>query len=384
MFFDSAQGLAVGQVYRWPMTGGGQAASEHYATPNVAEVDGELRVAAPVRREQKLVGWVGVGRRLATVTQGVSEARWRLGWSLGLVAAGMVAAGWWIASRLTRSLERLTDYVRAQRDGRDLAPPVSRAAEVVALGRAFEEMRVALEGKAYVERYTQTLAHEIKSPLSSIRGAAELLAENPPEPDRARFVANLRAESDRLQHLVDRLLELAALESRRADRVRADVDLAAVVRTVQTAAAGGTEVRRITLRVSGADGVWLRGDKFLLEQCVGNLVQNAVEFSPGGGVVAVTLRRDGARAILTVEDNGPGIPDYALAKVFDRFYSLPRPDTGRKSSGLGLSIAREVARLHGGTVELANRAEGGARAVLTLPLNAENSRANETGSAAAG
>src|SRR4051812_42636752 len=126
----------------------------------------------------------------------------------------MVAAGWWISTGLTHSLERLTDYAIAVGEGKRASPPVSRANEVAALARPFEDMRLALEGKAYVERYTQALAHEFKAPLASIRGAAELLAENPPEPDRARFLANVRAESDRMQRLVDPLLELAALEAR--------------------------------------------------------------------------------------------------------------------------------------------------------------------------
>ena len=93
VLFDSAHGREVGQVYSWPMRGGGRAASENYSISNVAEVDGELRVAAPVRREKELVGWVGVGRPLASVTEGVSEARRRLAWSLGMVAAVMVAGG---------------------------------------------------------------------------------------------------------------------------------------------------------------------------------------------------------------------------------------------------------------------------------------------------
>jgi two-component system sensor histidine kinase CreC len=83
--------------------------------------------------------------------------------------------------------------------------------------------------------------------------------------------------------------------------------------------------------------------------------------------VAVTLRATPGLLEIAVEDSGPGVPDYALARVFERFYSLPRPDTGRKSSGLGLSIVREIARLHGGEAELANRPGGGARATLTVP-----------------
>ncbi len=367
VIFDSARGRDVGRQYAWPMRGGGPAASENYSVNNVAEVDGELRVAVPVRFEGQVVGWVGVGRPLATVAQGVSAARWRLGWSLGAVAAVMVAAGWWIASRLTHSLERLTEYVNAVRDGRVVTLPGSRAAEVSTLGRAFEEMRIALEGKAYVERYTQTLAHEIKAPLSAIRGAAELLAENPPEPERGRFIANLQSEAARLQNLVERLLELAALETRRPGSARGDVELAEVVRAVRNSVEAVAQARQVGLTVAVATGARLQGEKFLLEQCVGNLVRNALEFSPSGGKVTIALRAGAGGAEIVIEDDGPGIPDYALPKIFDRFYSLPRPDTGRKSSGLGLSIAREVARLHGGNVALGNRAEGGARAVLTLP-----------------
>lgn len=372
--FDSAHSRDVGKIYGWPMRGGGRVASENYTVSNVAEVDGELRVATPVRRDRELVGWVGVGRPLATVTRGVSEARAALLWSLGSIAAVMVAAGWWISTRLTHSLERLTEYALAVRDGRPVSPPASRAHEVAALGRAFEEMRAALEGKAYVERYTQALAHEFKAPLSSIRGAAELLAENPPEPDRGRFIANLRAESDRLQLIVDRLLDLAALESRRAGSAIIEVDLAGALREVHDAALAAATARRIRISLEAPAVLHVRGEKFLLVQSMSNLVQNALDFTPPGGAVVLALRVEGARAVITVADSGSGVPDYALDKIFDRFYSLPRPDTGRKSSGLGLSIVREIARLHRGEVALTNRAEGGACAVLSLPVFTPNSR----------
>jgi two-component system sensor histidine kinase CreC len=371
VLFDSARGRDVGQVYSWPLRGGGRTASEDYTLSNVAEVNGELRVAAPVRRGTELVGWVGVGRALSTVAEGVRSARRSLGWSLGLIAGGMVAAGWWIASRLTHSLERLTSYALAVRDGRPVAPPASRAKEVSALARAFEEMRVALEGKAYVEHYTQALAHELKAPLTSIRGAAELLAENPPEAERARFVTNLRAESERLQHLVDRLLKLAALESRRTGTAMTEVAVAEILQAVRSAAQAVAVARSVALTFEVPAEVRVRGERFLLEQCLGNLVQNALEFTPAGGTVRVQARPENGTVIIVVEDTGSGVPDYALAKVFDRFYSLPRPDTGRKSSGLGLSIAREVARLHGGAVMLENRSEGGARATLVLPAAAD-------------
>ncbi|MDO8540250.1 MAG: two-component system sensor histidine kinase CreC [Opitutaceae bacterium] len=366
--FDSAAGRDVGQVYEWPMRGGGRIASENYSVPNVAIVDGELRVRASVRRGGELIGWVGVGRPLATATEGISRARTELLWSAGGIALVMTAAGWWIASRLTRSLERLTDYAVAVRDGRRANPPASRAKEIAALTRAFEEMRAALEGKAYVERYTQALAHEFKAPLSSIRGAAELLGEDMPREERARFIANLRAESERMQLLVDRLLELAALEARHGRVEFAPVNLREIAAEVVAAAMGAATQRQVELVVAPGAQTCIRGEKFLLTQALGNLVQNALEHTPAGGTVTVQVTTTARCAAFVVEDTGAGIPAFALERVFDRFYSLPRPDTGRKSSGLGLSIVREIAHLHGGEARLENRETGGVRAVVEFPL----------------
>lgn len=369
VLFDSQGGRDVGQFYRWTMTGGGQAASEHYSMQNVAIVGNELRVSAQVRVGGEVVGLVGVGRPIATVAEGVSHARWRLA-AIGLGVAGvMLVAGWWLAQRLTHSLERLTAHAQAVRDGRPSTPPLSRAMEISALARAFEEMRGALEGKAHVERYTQALAHEFKAPLSAIRGAAELLAENPPAADRARFVANLCAESDRLRLIVDRLLELAALEARRVGTALTEVDLRQVVQEIHDGAQATASVRQIALIWTPAGPVVrVRGEEFLLRQAVGNLVQNALEFTPAAGTVSLAVDVVGRCAVVTVADTGPGVPDYAFEMIFERFYSLPRPDTGRKSSGLGLSIVREIARLHRGEVTLENQPAGGARARLTLPL----------------
>ena len=230
--FDAAA-RDVGQTYGRTMYGGGKIASENYSVPNVAVVGNELRVFAPVRFNQELLGWVGVGRPLATVAEGISHARWRLVWMAGGIALLMMAAGWWIAARLTRSLERLTVYAQEVRDGRTAAPPASRATEIAALAQAFEEMRDALEGRQHVERYTQTLAHEVKAPLAAIRGAAELRDENMPAEQRAKFFGNIRSESARIQRIIERLLELSSLEARKELR---QTEMLPVARLAQEAA----------------------------------------------------------------------------------------------------------------------------------------------------
>ena len=365
VLFD-AGGRDVGQVYQWTMIGGGRTASENYSVVNVAEVGNELRVVAPVRRGGELVGWVGVGRPLASVADGVRAARWRLVTYAGTIALVMTVAGWWIAARLTRSLERLTAHAREVRDGRPSVAPASRAREIAELSRAFEEMRDALEGRQHVERYTQALAHEVKAPLAAIRGAAELLDENMPVEQRQKFLGNIRTESARIQRIIDRLLELSSLEARKQLRRTESVAAAALAREAADVVRPAGAARGVTITVDGPDEVTVRGEAVLLREALVNLLQNAVDFSPAGGKIFLGMRREAKRVTFTVDDAGPGVPDYALPKVFERFYSLPRPGTERKSTGLGLALVREIAHLHGGEATLANRPEGGARAEFSV------------------
>ncbi len=367
VLFDSA-GRDVGQKYVWTMTGGGRAASENYTVVNVAEVGNELRVVAPVRHQKEWVGWVGVGRPLASVADGVSAARWRLVGYAGVIGLVMIVAGWWIAARLTHSLERLTEYARNVRDGRPAAPPQSRAKEIAELSLAFEEMRDALEGRQHVERYTQTLAHEVKAPLAAIRGAAELLDENMPAEQRQKFLANIRTESARIQRIIERLLELSSLEARKELRQTETFSVAQLATDATDVVRPACAAKGVTLSLRAGADAKVRGEGVLLREALVNLLQNAFEFSPTGGEVGLGWTVDGGRVVFAVDDAGPGVPDYALPRVFDRFYSLPRPGTERKSTGLGLALVREIAHLHGGEATLANRPEGGARATFCVPL----------------
>ncbi len=366
VLFDSG-GHDVGQTYHWNMIGGGRLASENYSVANVAEVGNELRVVAPVRRAGELVGWVGVGRPLASVADGVRAARWRLVSYAGIIAFAMTIAGWWIAARLTRSLERLTDHAREVRDGRPSVAPSSRAKEIAELSRAFEEMRDALEGRQHVERYTQTLAHEVKAPLAAIRGAAELLDEDMPREQQRKFLGNIRAESARIQRIIDRLLELSSLEARKALRQTETIAASRLATEAADVVRPAGAARDITFAVEGGEAATVRGEVVLLREALVNLLQNALEFSPAGAGITLKVTAEPGRVVFAVEDAGSGVPDYALPKVFERFYSLPRPGTERKSTGLGLALVREIAHLHGGEATLENRAEGGARAVFRIP-----------------
>ena len=217
--------------------------------------------------------------------------------------------------------------------------------------------------------YVQTLTHEVKSPLSAIRGAAELLQEpSMPPSERQKFLANITRETQRIQEMVDRMLELTALESRRMLEHVEPVALRPRLEDVGAAAADAGAARQVRVVLDVQDEAVVDGDPFLLRRAVSNLLDNALDFSPAGAEVRVVLKRRARGAVVEVADQGPGIPEYAQDKVFEKFYSLARPHSRKKSTGLGLSFVREIASLHQGRIELVNAPKGGALARLALPL----------------
>jgi two-component system, OmpR family, sensor histidine kinase CreC len=330
-----------------------------------------MYVAAPLRRDGQIVGAVSVGKPARSFGQFVEAAR-RKTMIIGATSVAAVALLVAILSVwLVRPFGLLADYVRYVRAQRGFSLPRLGRRALGTLGAAYDEMRDALAGRSYVADYVQTLTHELKSPLSAIRGAAELLHEREmPAADRERFVANIERETTRIQELVDRMMELAALESRRALERTEPVALRALLEECVASAASAGAPRGVAVSLApGADAA-TDGDPLLLRRAVGNLLDNALDFSPPGGAIELALQVTGRQVHVSVRDHGPGIPDYADHKVFEKFYSLARPGTQRKSTGLGLPFVREIVALHHGRVTLRNAEGDGAVATLTLPLRA--------------
>ncbi|MET0755518.1 MAG: ATP-binding protein, partial [Pseudoxanthomonas sp.] len=260
-------------------------------------------------------------------------------------------------------------YAQAVSAGERAPPLPARRDEIGDLGRAVETMRRKLEGKAYVEQYVQSLTHEMKSPLAAIRGAAELLQEPLPEADRQRFARHIRTQEQRLTETIDKLLALAEVEQHGWLRKIGPVNVAGLLEQVAEDVAAKLAMAELTLSIDVHDAqAQVQGDAYLLRQAVSNLLDNAIAFSPAGGTISLASSVDAGWIEIRVTDQGPGIPDYAQERVFERFYSLARPSTGLRSSGLGLPFVGEVARLHGGEASLRNLDAGGALATLRLPL----------------
>lgn len=369
VLLDSS-GQALGKDYsRWNdvyLTLRGQYGARSTRSDPDDESTSVMHVAAPIMDNGQVIGVVTVAKPNSSLQPYIDRSEQRLlTLGLGLIVLGLLvgaALSWWLA----RSLRRLTRYAQAVSEGERAALPHYKGGELLQLATAVERMRTQLEGKAYVERYVHTLTHELKSPLAAIRGASELLQGPMPDEQRARFASNIERESERLQHMIERLLNLARVEQMQALEDEQQVPLAALVDELLHGYAARIDSAGLQIRQQVTGGVLLLCDPFLLRQALANLVDNALDFTPAGGALSFELMHEGDRVALSLFNQGEAIPDYAIERVSERFYSLPRPGTGRKSTGLGLNFVEEVMQLHGGALAVDN-VEGGVRVRLWLP-----------------
>jgi two-component system sensor histidine kinase CreC len=371
VLFDSDNRETIGQDFSmWrdvKLTLEGQYGARVRRDPENPDAPAALFVAAPVRVRGDIAGVLTVIKPTTNIAAFVAAARPRI-FRIGAIAvAGSIILGLVVSMWVNGQVRRLTRYADDVRAGRRVPFPKLARTELKTMGIAFEKMREALTGRVYVEQYVEALTHEIKSPISAIRGAAEIMEDPalPPE-QRARFLANIQNETRRIQELVDRMLKLTELEAKRALGSRVPVALAPLVRTILDGAEPALAKKRLHVDVDIAAGISISGDPDLLHLAVSNLVENAIDFSPANGRIAVTCTANDSCVKLCIDDEGPGIPEFARHRLFEKFFSLERPDTGKKSTGLGLNFAKEVAVLHGGTVHIDNLPERGLRARLVL------------------
>lgn len=368
LIFDSDNGRDVGKDYsEWrdvkrTLEGG-------YGARTSRDIPGEpnfsvMYVGAPITHNNEIIGVLTVGKPTYNTNTFTEKSKRRIAIG-GIISASLVILVALLLSRMvTAPINRLTRYAKEVRDGARVQLPELGGSEVKDLGIAFEEMRDALEGKQYVEGYVQALTHEVKSPVSAIKGAAELLKEKM-EPERRRqFVDNIETEANRIQTIIEKLLLLSSLENMKVLQDSARLELGSIVEKVLGRLKPALEAKNISLKTSLEAKLDFYGDAFLVEQAVGNVLANSIDFTPEGGEISVSsVRREGVVAF-EVRDSGTGFPEYALERVFERFYSLRRPEGGKKSSGLGLSLVKEIAELHRGRVSVSNCSGSGAQVVV--------------------
>lgn len=340
-----------------------------------------MYVAAPIKIDDQLVGVLTVSKPTPNMSKILNKGEKHILIGGGVLIAAALLIGFFIIWWINRSIRKLVNYAQQVSNHEEVNLPKLSSPELRLMGRALENMRLKLDGKDYIEKYVHNLAHEIKSPLSSIRAATEILQDNLVKKSinsdnldefkqtQQRFLINIERQTERMTLLIERMLQLARLESRVGVNFQT-VNMQSIIQHVIESKLADAHLLGIELVIKHNDSIKFKADKFLLIQAISNLLSNALDFTSSGGMIIVDTEITGNFYTLQVIDTGAGIPDFALDHVFERFYSLPRPNRG-KSSGLGLAFVKEVAHLHNGNIMISNRKDNikGVVATLTLKIH---------------
>ena len=333
------------------------------ADPN-DEFSTVMHVAAPIVNEGKIIGVLTVAKPNFSVQPFIDIAYQKVLQQGLLLVILSLAVALTIAYLLTRSIRKLVIFADTISHGKSAQLPKVYESELSNLAASIENMRIELEGKDYVEKYVYALTHELKSPIAAIKGASELISPNMPETDQARFIANIANEVDRMDMMISRLLSLVAVEKQDAlERIEA-VNIEQLCQSVINSKQALLLAKGLIINSKFSHNITIQGDSFLLTQAIDNLLQNAIDFADNNSEITVTVEIE-QTVVISIIDHGICIPDYALTRIFERFYSLPRPNTQLKSSGLGLCFVKQIAQLHGGDIQLENF-EYGVKATLVI------------------
>jgi len=288
-----------------------------------------------------------------------------------LLIAGAVC--YLLARHLTAPIAALRSASRRLADG-DLAARVGdkvggRRDEIGDLARDLDVMASRLQSLIEAQkRLLQDVSHELRSPLARLGVALELARREAGE-GAARSLARVEREAGRLNQLIEQLLTLTRLESGNAERAAVRIDLGALVEGVVADARFEAQGRGCEVHHSCAEPVTLKGDPGLVRSAVDNVVRNAVRYTAPDTAVAVTVSREGERALVRVRDHGPGVPAEELGKLFMPFYRVGEArDRSSGGGGLGLAITERAVRWHGGAVSAANAEDGGLVVELSFPI----------------
>ncbi len=345
-----------------------------------------VSVAVPVQRFRAVRGALMLSTQGADIDDMVEAERLAILKVFLIAAAVMVVLSILLAGTIAEPVRRLADAaesVRRRIRSRVEIPDFTRRRDEIGhLSGAFRDMTNALYSRIEaIESFAADVSHELKNPLTSLRSAVETLPLAKTDESRARLLAIIQHDVSRLDRLISDISDASRLDAELQRQEAAPVDFAKLLSTLVAVA---NEVKRddgvtVTLRFEGGVGraFLVPGHDSRLGQIVDNLIENARSFSPPNGTVRVTCRRVKTNVEISVDDDGPGVRPDVLDKIFERFYT-DRPHQGfGQNSGLGLSISKQIAEAHGGTIWVENRtgaldADGmpivlGARFVVRLP-----------------
>mgnify|MGYP000050066145 CR=1 FL=1 len=319
------------------------------------DLTGSMYVAAPIMSGNTLIGVITLIQTHQGIQQFMGPAQTKILVVGGLLLLTLIILGLVLARWFNNMLKRLTIYVKKIRLGDTVEPLKLNDPNFNKLSDTLYKMRQDLDGKAYIEQYVHTLTHELKTPLSAISAAAQILESDLDAIQKQKFITNIETEVQRSKQLIERLLLLASIENQQHQMFKR-IDFECLINEEIEAFHSLLATKNIRIKLSKPENFqgYVDGDEFLLRMAVRNLLDNAIDFSFNDVVLNVWLESTYSNIEMRIINQGDAIPSYALPRLFERFFSTPRPSTGRKSSGLGLCLVNEIAHLHGGKVSLNN------------------------------
>jgi two-component system, OmpR family, sensor histidine kinase ChvG len=345
-----------------------------------------LTVAVPVQRYKEVLGVVLLSKGSAEIEQAVRAVRFEI-LKVFVMALGVtVLLSIYLAGTIVRPIRRLAAAAERVRrgHGRQVAIPDlgGRRDEIGDLAGALRDMTSALwQRMDAIERFAADVAHEIKNPLTSLKSAVETAARVEDPAKQRKLLALVQEDVERLDRLITDISDASRLDAELSRGELAPVAIDRMLETLvdverATASAGAPQLVMALPEASGGRTAELavNGIEGRLVQVFRNLIANAISFSPPDGIIRIAAQRRGQRVEVTIEDEGPGIPDGKLEAIFDRFYSeRPAGEKFGTHSGLGLSISKQIVEAHRGTVGAENRRDAcgavvGARFTVRLPV----------------
>ena len=272
---------------------------------------------------------------------------------------------------VSRGTKKLVNYTTALSRGENVVAPKIRQIEFAELSQAIEKLRVDLEGREYVEEYINTMAHELRTPITGIRATAENLFMPMSNSQREHFINNILEANQKMDLLVNRLLNLSRIERRDQLENVEKIDVKTLIKDVVQAPSRKGNIARRSLKIEYniEREFSINAEKLLAEQALSNIIDNAIDFTPPNSTISIKVSESNLHINIQVQDQGKGIEEHARKKIFRRFFSTSRPDTGKRGNGLGLRFVKKIMSLHGGHVSLKNCfMEDGAVATLKFPV----------------
>jgi two-component system sensor histidine kinase CreC len=272
--------------------------------------------------------------------------------------------------RISRNIKRLDKYVSSLFSGEDVTPPDLNI-QFKKLALTIQNARGNVELKDAVEQYIDTLAHELRTPITGIQLTAETLLTPMTDKERKRFINNILVSNKQMDKLVTRLLDLSRIERRESLMKPRTLKILPIIESAIKAPSRTQTIasKNINITLEIDKNITIFAEKILLEQAISNILNNALEFSPKAGTITFKASETNTAVSIIVLDDGPGMPPHVLRNLFTRFFSVSRPDSGNRGNGLGLRFVRKIMQLHEGEVTLKNRLlQQGAEAKLRFPI----------------